>query len=77
MLPCGSALGGVSGAASGVDSGVLALRGGVTCGAVALLKISVSCLRDDDFLSPNAVSVLVGVGLRKAWVRSAAACVAA
>ena len=40
------------------------------------MKIYVSCLMADVCLSPNAVSEIVGAGLRRAWVRSVAACVA-
>ena len=42
-----------------------------------LVKISASCLGNDFCLSPNVVSGLVGVGLRRLRVSSAAACVAA
>ena len=41
------------------------------------MNISASCLRAAVCLSPNFVSGLVGVGLRRAWVRSADACVTA
>ena len=41
------------------------------------MNISASCLRDDVCLSPIVVSGLLGVGFRRAWVRSEAACVAA
>ena len=40
------------------------------------MNISASCLGAAICLSPNVVSVLVGFGLRRAWVRSMAACVA-
>ena len=46
-------------------------------GESVLVKISVSCLRGAVCLSPNVVSGLVGVGLRRVWVRSTSACVAA
>ena len=73
MSPCGSTIRGGKGEASGVASG----GGGVTCGGGAtLLNISASCLRASVSLSPNVVSGLVGVGLRRKWVSSAAACVA-
>ena len=49
----------------------------VSLGGGGLVKISGSCLRDAVCLSPNAMSGIVGVGLSKAWVRSAAAYVAA
>ena len=45
-------------------------------GGGALVNISAICLRAADFLSPNFVSGLVGVGLRSAWINSADACVA-
>ena len=77
MSPFGSTLGGVAGAAYVVVSGVFTLRGGVTCGAEALVNISESCLRAAVCLYPNVVSGLVGVGLRRVWVRSTDACVAA
>ena len=76
MTPCGSTLGGGVGGASGVVSGVCILRGGVPCGGGDLVKISVICLRADFCLSPNVVGGLVGVGFRRAWVRSVYACVA-
>ena len=77
MSPCGSTLVGVAGAASAVVSGVCTLIGGVTCWGAALVEISANFLRADVCLSPNVVIGLVGVGLRRAWVSSAAACVAA
>ena len=77
MSPFGYTLGGGKGAASGVASGMCTLVVRVSWGGVAMVKISASCLRVAVFLSPNAVSGLVGVGLRRAWVRSLAACVAA
>ena len=78
MSPCGSTLGGFSGATSDVSYGVVTLRGGVTCGGGGgLLKISDSCLRATVCFPPNSVSGIVGVGLRGAWVRSETACVAA
>ena len=40
----------------------------------ALVNISAICLRVAVCLSPNVVRGLVGVGLRRAWVRYAAAC---
>ena len=46
-------------------------------GGAALVNISASFLIAAFCLSPNVVSGLVGVGLRRAWVRSADACVAA
>ena len=77
MSSCGFTLGCDEGAASGVVFGVCTLGGGVTSGRVALVNISASFLRAAVCLSPNIVSVIVGVGLRRVWVRSAAACVAA
>ena len=77
MYPYSSTLGGGAGAASEVVSESCTLGGGVTCGGAALVNISVSCLRAAFCLSPNAVSGLVGVELRKAWVSSMATCVAA
>ena len=65
MSPFVSTLGGGVGAASGVLSGVCTLGGGVTCGGAALVNISASCLRAAVCLSPNAVSGLVGFGLRR------------
>ena len=44
-------------------------------GRAALLNIYASCLRASVCLSPNVVSGLVGVRLRRAWVRYMAACV--
>ena len=41
------------------------------------MKIPVSCLSDAVCLYPNVASELVGVGLRRVWVRFASACVAA
>ena len=76
MLPCGSTLGGVEGDASVIAYWVCTLIGGVPCGAAALLNISASCLSAAVCLSPNAVSGLVGVRLRRAWVRPEAACIA-
>ena len=46
-------------------------------GGAALVKTSTSFLRSAVCFSPNFVIGLVGVRLRRAWVRSAAACVAA
>ena len=77
MPPCGSTLGGGAGAAPGVVSGVYTLGGGVTSGGAALENISTSDLSANVCLSPNFVSGLVGVGFRREWVRSVAACVAA
>ena len=90
MLPCGSTLGCGAGDTSRVSSGLftlsggmgefcccgLSLIGGVTCGGADMLKISASCFRAAVCLLPNAVSGLVGAGLRRAWVSSTAACVA-
>ena len=42
-----------------------------------MLNISASFFRASACLFPSVVSGLVGVGLMMAWVRSAAACVAA
>ena len=56
---------------------VFNLRGCATCGGADILKISVRWFRGAVCLSPNIVSGLVGVGLRRVWVRSASACVAA
>ena len=66
-----------AGAASVVVSRVCTLRGGVTCGRAALLKISTSFRSAAVCLSPSDVSGIVGVGLRIVWVRSMAACAAA
>ena len=77
MYPCGSTLGGSAGAAYGVVSGACTLRGGVTCGGAALVNISVNLRSADVCLSPKVVSGLLGVGLRRKWVRSAVECVAA
>ena len=78
MSPCGSTLGGFSGATSDVSYGVVALRGGVTCGGGGgLLKISDSCLRATVCFPPNSVSGIVGVGLKRAWVRCTASFFAA
>ena len=41
-----------------------------------MVMISESCLRAAVCLFPNAVILIVGVGLRRAWVRSAATCIA-
>ena len=46
-------------------------------GGAALVKIYVSCLRAAVCLSPNVVNGIVGVGLRRTWVMSTTACVAA
>ena len=62
---------------SSVVSGVCSIGGDFTCGGDALLKISASFRSAAICLSPNVVSGLFGVGLRRACVRSAAACVAA
>ena len=72
---CGSNLGGSTGSTSGVVYGVCTLGGGVTYGGDALLNVSTSFRSAAVCLSPNDVSGLVGVGLRRGWVRSAAACV--
>ena len=77
MSPCGSTIGGGAVAAYGVTSGVSTLGGGVTLGAAAMLKIPSICFRDTIYLSPNVVGGLVGVGFRRAWVRSESACVSA
>ena len=66
VSPCGSTLGGVSGAAYGVVSGVCTPGGGVTCGVKDLVNISVSFLRAAVCLSHNVVSGLVGIWLRRA-----------
>ena len=65
------------GAASGISSGVCTLEGGVSWVGTALVKISASCLMAAVFLSPNDVSEIVGVGLKRKWVRSTSTCVAA
>ena len=75
MSLCGYTLRGGAGYTSSVNSGVCTLGGDVTCGGTALLNISASFLRAAVFLSPNTASGIVGVGLRRAWVRSAVACV--
>ena len=77
MSPCGSTLIGGVGDASDVVSGVCTLGGGVTYGGAALVKISTILRSSDVCFPPNVVSGLVGVGLRRAWVRSAIAFVAA
>ena len=41
------------------------------------MNISASCLKEAICLSPNIVSGLVEVGLKRAWVRSVSECVAA
>ena len=41
-----------------------------------MLKISVIFFRTAVCLSPNAVSVILGVGLKREWVMSTATCVA-
>ena len=76
MFPCGSTLRGGAGDASLFVSGVFTLGGGITCRGAALAKIYVSCLSAAVCLSPNVMSGLVGVGLRGAWISSAAECVA-
>ena len=73
---CGSTLRGGAGDASGVAYGIFNLGGGVTCGGEAMLNIWACCFRAAVFLSPNVMSGIVGVGLRRAWVRVATACVA-
>ena len=89
MLPCGSTLGCGAGDTSRVSSGLFTLRGGmgefcccglsliggVTCGGADMLKISASCFRAAVCLLPNAVSGLVGAGLRRSWARLEFACV--
>ena len=73
----GSTLEGGSGAASGFAYGVFNLGGGVTCGATAMFQIYKSCLRAAVCFYPKVMSGIVGVGLRRAWVRSSSTCVAA
>ena len=73
MSPCGSTLGG----GAGVDSGAFTLGGSFACEGAALLNISESFLKASVFLSPHAVIGIVGVGLSRVWLMSAAACVAA
>ena len=75
ITPCGYTFGGGAGAAFGVVSGVCTLVGGVTSGGRTLVKIYGSCLSASVCFSPHVVSGLVGVRLKRAWVRSAAACV--
>ena len=89
MSPCGSTLRGGAGAASGVASWLFTLEVGVgtfcccgisfigvgTCVGAAMLKISVNCFRGAVCLLTNAGIGIVGPGLSRAWVRSAAACV--
>ena len=41
-----------------------------------MVNISASFLRVAVFLSPNSVSGVVGIGLRRVWVRSVATCIA-
>ena len=77
ILPCGSTLWGGAGDAFGVASGVFTLGGGVTCGGGTMLNISASGFRAAVCLYPNVVSGVVGVGLIRVWMRSAAACVSA
>ena len=76
MSPCGSTLGDGAGTAYGAVSRVFTLRGGVTCGGSDLLKMSASFWSYAACLSPDVMSGIVGVGLRRVWVRSAAACIA-
>ena len=73
MLLGGSTLGGGTGDASGVASGVSTLRGGVgafyycgtsvvgggACGGAAMLKISAICFKATLYLSPRIMSGLV------------------
>ena len=75
-MSSGTTLGGGAGDDSVVVTGVCTLRGGVTYGGSALLKISVIFWSATVCLSTSVVSGLVGVMLRRAWVMSAAACVA-
>ena len=74
---CGSTLGGGAGSTSDVVSGVCTLGGGVTCGWCALVNISASFRSAAVCLSPNVVRGILGVGLRRTWVRYTAACFAA
>ena len=46
---------------------------GITCGGAVMLNISVSCFRVSVCLSPNVVSRILGVGLRRTLVSSEAA----
>ena len=77
MSPCGSTLRGDAGAASVLVSGVCTLGGRFTCGGAALVNISTSFLRATVCFSPNVVSWIVGVGLRRSCFSSASACDAA
>ena len=77
MSPCFSTLRGGTGDSSGVVFGVCTLVGGVTSGAAALGGIYASCLSAAICSSPSVVIGIVGVGLRRLWVWSTAACVAA
>ena len=65
----------VTGDASRVAYGVFTLGRGVTCGGAAMLNILVSFFRSTFCLFPNVVNGIVGVVFRRAWVRSASACV--
>ena len=76
-MSSGTTLGCGAGAASVVVSWVCTLSGGVTCGEADLLKISASLRSADVCLSPSVVSGILGVRLRRVWVRYADACVAA
>ena len=66
----GSTLEGGSGAASGFAYGVFNLGGGVTCGATAMFQIYTIFLRAAVCFYPKVMSGILGVGLRRAWVRS-------
>ena len=75
MSPFGSTLGGGTRAASGIISGVCTLGGGVTLRGYALENISASFRSAAVCLSHNIVSGIVGVGLRRESVKSAAECI--
>ena len=73
MSLCGSNIGGGAGTAFRFASRVFSLGGGLTCGGASMLNISLSCYRDTVYLCSNFVYGLVGIGLRRVWMRSAAA----
>ena len=50
--------------------------GGGTCGGAAMLKISSICFKAFACFPPRVVSGLVEFGLKRAFIRSSAACVA-
>ena len=90
MSPCEYTFRGGAEIGSGVASGVSKLGGGMggfcccvmsfvgvhICIEAAMLITSKSCFKVDFFLLTNAVSGIVGFGLKRVWVRSVAARVA-